>query len=208
MMVEPRQRKQINYSKGEALPSDLDSSDDDEDRESRSRDQRIKDKLRSLKHGGKSERRRGRRSQWDMDDDDYMEEERDVEYGTWAKNDLFRLEKAVMTYGWGRWEDIMCHAQLRRGWTNADVEDAVRLSLIYSLQRYAGDEDIKTFVWDLITPKEFGGSKITQGHTGLSAPVPRGRKGKKSKNTGRSSIPDGSSWAQEEKYDAESFLEK
>ena len=87
-------------------------------------------------------------------------------------------------------------------------QDAVRLSLVYSLQRYAGDEDIKTFVWDLITPKEFGGSKITQGHTGLSAPVPRGRKGKKSKNTGRSSIPDGSSWAQEEKYDAESFLEK
>merc|ERR1719412_1166046 len=102
----------------------------------------------------------------------------------------------------------MTHAQLRRGWTHGDVEDAVRLSLVYSLQRYAGDEDIKTFVWDLITPKEFGGSKITQGHTGLSAPVPRGRKGKKSKNTGRSSIPDGSSWAQEEKYDAESFLEK
>ena len=131
MMVEPRQRKQINYSKGEALPSDLDSSDDDEDRESRSRDQRIKDKLRSLKHGGKSERRRGRRSQWDMDDDDYMEEERDVEYGTWAKNDLFRLEKAVMTYGWGRWEDAMSHAQLRKGWTHTDIE--VSLGIISSL---------------------------------------------------------------------------
>ena len=87
-------------------------------------------------------------------------------------------------------------------------QDAVRLSLVYSLQRYAGDEDIKTFVWDLITPKEFGGSKVALGHSGLSAPVPRGRKGKKSKNVGRSSIPDGSSWAQEEKYDAEMFLDK
>ena len=87
-------------------------------------------------------------------------------------------------------------------------QDAVRLSLVYSLQRYAGDEDIKTFVWDLITPKEFGGSKVAQGHSGLNAPVPRGRKGKKSKNTGRSSIPDGSSWAQEEKFDAEMFLDK
>ena len=124
MMVEPRQRKQINYNniQPNQLPSDLDSSDEDDDRESRTRDQRIKDKLRSLKHGGKSERRRGRRSQWDMDDDDYMEEERDVEYGTWAKNDLFRLEKAVMTYGWGRWEDAMSHSQLRKGWTHTDIE--------------------------------------------------------------------------------------
>ena len=54
--------------------------------------------------------------------DDYNEDERDIEYGSWSKNDLFRLEKAVMTYGWGRWEDIMCHAQLRRGWNHGDVE--------------------------------------------------------------------------------------
>ena len=85
--------------------------------------QRIRDKLRSLKHhGGREGRRRRGRGGWEDDDDDYNEDERDIEYGTWAKNDLFRLEKAVMTYGWGRWEDIMCHAQLRRGWTNADVE--------------------------------------------------------------------------------------
>ena len=84
-------------------------------------------------------------------------------------------------------------------------QDAVRLSLVYSLQRYAGDEDIKIFVWELINP---GGSKISQGHSGLSAPVPRGRKGKKSKNVGRNSIPEGASWAQEEKFDAEMFLDK
>ena len=88
------------------------------------------------------------------------------------------------------------------------LQDAVRLCLVYSLQRYAGDEDIKTFIWDLITPKEFGGSKVAQGHSGLSAPVPRGRKGKKSKNTGRSAIPDAANWAGAEKYDAEMFLDK
>ena len=81
----------------------------------------------------------------------------------------------------------------------------MRLSLVYSLQRYAGDEDIKTFVWELICP---GGSKISTGHSGLSAPVPRGRKGKKSKNVGKNSIPDNAGWAQEEKYDAEMFLDK
>ena len=87
-------------------------------------------------------------------------------------------------------------------------QDAVRLCLVYSLQKYNGDEDIKTFIWDLITPKEFGGSKVGQGHTGLSAPVPRGRKGKKSKSTGRGSIPDQATWAGAEKYDAEMFLDK
>ena len=129
MMVEPRKRKQVDYNnESNQLPSDLDSSEDDEDLGTRSRDQRIRDKLRSLKHhGGREGRRRRGRGGWEDDDDDYNEDERDIEYGSWAKNDLFRLEKAVMTYGWGRWEDIMCHAQLRRGWTNADVE--VRLAV-------------------------------------------------------------------------------
>ena len=59
---------------------------------------------------------------WDGDDDDYMETERDVEYGSWSKSDLFRLEKAVMTFGWGRWEEVLSHSGLRKGWTHTDVE--------------------------------------------------------------------------------------
>ena len=59
---------------------------------------------------------------WDGDDDDYMETERDVEYGSWSKADLFRLEKAVMTFGWGRWDDVLSQAGLRKGWTHTDVE--------------------------------------------------------------------------------------
>lgn len=51
-----------------------------------------------------------------------MEDERDIEYGTWNRNDLFRLEKGVMAFGWGRWEEVLSHAQLRKGWTNNDVE--------------------------------------------------------------------------------------
>ena len=59
---------------------------------------------------------------WDGDDDDYIETERDVEYGSWSKADLFRLEKAVMTFGWGRWEEVLSNSGLRKGWTNTDVE--------------------------------------------------------------------------------------
>lgn len=126
MMVEPRKRTQINYNHIDSNQpvSDLDSSsDEDEGRMSRTRDQKIKDKLRSLKQGkgGEGRRRRGR-SMWDGDDDDYMETERDVEYGSWSKADLFRIEKGVMCFGWGRWEDTLSHAGLRKGWTHTDVE--------------------------------------------------------------------------------------
>ncbi|KAL7978947.1 hypothetical protein Chor_013436 [Crotalus horridus] len=46
---------------------------------------------------------------------------------------------------------------------------------------YGGDEKIKSFIWDLITPTENGQTRELQNHLGLSAPVPRGRKGKKVK---------------------------
>ena len=79
----------------------------------------LKDKCKSIKTGSKS--KRSRRSVWE-EDEDFMEDERDIEYGTWNRNDLFRLEKGVMAFGWGRWEEVLSHAQLRKGWTNNDVE--------------------------------------------------------------------------------------
>ena len=126
MMEGGRKRKQVDYNNDQQnLPSDLDSSDEDEETGTRTRDQRIRDKFKSLKSGSREGSRRRRGRGWGDDDDDYNEDERDIEYGSWSKNDLFRLEKAVMTYGWGRWEDIMTHAQLRRGWTHGDVEVSV-----------------------------------------------------------------------------------
>ena len=50
------------------------------------------------------------------------------------------------------------------------------LQLAYSLKYYMGDEKIKEFCWDLVAASDEGDLK---NHTGLSAPVPRGRKGKK-----------------------------
>ncbi len=83
------------------------------------------------------------------------------------------------------------------------VQDAIRLSLLYCLHAYRGDENIKTFIWDLITPG--GGNTVTRNHSGLSAPVPRGRKGKKAR---KEFIPEGMDWLNDEKYDAEAFLDK
>ena len=84
MMVEPRSRKKIQRFGGHDNldprdVSDLDSSD-------------------SEFGGGKSRRSKRGRGRGD-DDEDYMEDEREVEYGMWSKAELFRLEKAVLTYG-------------------------------------------------------------------------------------------------------------
>jgi chromodomain-helicase-DNA-binding protein 7 len=116
MMVEPRNRKRVDRlgNNPETVDpntvSDLDSSSDSDggggggEKASsrgggetammggRSREQRIKDKHKSLKQqqslaGGKS--RRSRRGAWE-EDEDFMEDERDVEYGSWTKNELFR----------------------------------------------------------------------------------------------------------------------
>ncbi len=46
---------------------------------------------------------------------------------------------------------------------------------MYSLKFYKGDDKIKSFIWDLVSSGEM------KNHTGLSAPVPRGRKSRKAK---------------------------
>jgi hypothetical protein len=78
------------------------------------------------------------------------------------------------------------------------------MTLLYSVNTYKGDEKIKAFVWDLITPREYG-ERVGKNHSGLSDPVPRGRKAKKARKEGNS-VPDGIAWVTEEKYDVGMYL--
>ncbi|EDX03191.1 GD22977 [Drosophila simulans] len=76
--------------------------------------------------------------------------------------------------GWGRWSELLELGQFKRGWRDVDVEDCARIILLYCLQVYKGDEKIKTFIWDLITPTEDGEvQKISRDHSGLHNLVPR-----------------------------------
>uniref|UniRef100_A0A3P9PJH5 Chromodomain helicase DNA binding protein 7 n=1 Tax=Poecilia reticulata TaxID=8081 RepID=A0A3P9PJH5_POERE len=84
---------------------------------------------------------------------------------------------------WGRWSDILAHGRFKRPLKEADVETICRALLAYCLLHYRGDENIKSFIWDLITPSEDGTTRTLTNHSGLSTPVPRGRKGKKGKMT-------------------------
>jgi chromodomain-helicase-DNA-binding protein 9 len=103
---------------------------------------------------------------------------------------------------WGRWDTILLHSGLRKGFTAKNIEDACRLTLLYCLNLYRGDEKIKSFVWDLITPEEYGGdSRVSKNHSGLSGPIPRGRKGKKMKRESSAFTGESIAWVSDEKYD-------
>ncbi|XP_062936209.1 chromodomain-helicase-DNA-binding protein 7 isoform X1 [Cynocephalus volans] len=112
----------------------------------------------------------------------------------YARSECFRVEKNLLVYGWGRWTDILCHGRYKRQLTEQDVETICRTILVYCLNHYKGDENIKSFIWDLITPTADGRTRALVNHSGLSAPVPRGRKGKKVKAQSTQPLVQNADW--------------
>lgn len=70
---------------------------------------------------------------------------------------------------WGRWHDILAHARCKRRLGEKDVETICRVILVFCLLHYRGDENIKSFIWELITPPENGQEPNTLlNHSGMS----------------------------------------
>lgn len=67
---------------------------------------------------------------------------------------------------WGRWREILSHGRFKRRLSERDVETICRAILVYCLLHYRGDENIKGFIWDLISPTENGKAKELQNHSG------------------------------------------
>lgn len=74
--------------------------------------------------------------------------------------------RSVLSSRWGRWSDILAHGRFKRPLKEADVETICRALLAYCLLHYRGDENIKSFIWDLITPSEDGTTKTLTNHSG------------------------------------------
>lgn len=51
----------------------------------------------------------------------------DVSYGNWARSECFKVEKGLLSYGWGRWTEIADQGQFKRGWREQDIEDCARV---------------------------------------------------------------------------------
>lgn len=51
----------------------------------------------------------------------------DVSYGNWARAECFKVEKGLLSFGWGRWTEISAQGQFKRGWQESDIEDCARI---------------------------------------------------------------------------------
>ncbi|XP_055681908.1 uncharacterized protein LOC129789277 isoform X4 [Lutzomyia longipalpis] len=187
VMTEPRRRTQIKrYGHDESVMEMSDDSGTDTDEEGvgvglrskRRRDKRAKERARNLERAAEDYCARERDGMSGIGVDD-------VAYGNWARSECFKVEKGLLTYGWGRWTEILEHGQFKRGWREIEIEDLARIILLYCLKCYKGDEKIKNFIWDLITPSEDGEEhKVSRNHSGLHNLVPRGRNAKGRKGKG------------------------
>nr|XP_030144488.3 chromodomain-helicase-DNA-binding protein 6 isoform X5 [Taeniopygia guttata] len=124
-------------------------------------------------------------SELDSDSDERPTRSRRLNEKTrrYLRAECFRVEKNLLIFGWGRWKDILTHGRFKWHLNEKDMEMICRALLVYCVKHYKGDDKIKSFIWDLITPTKDGQNQALQNHSGsLSAPVPRGRKGKKTKN--------------------------
>ena len=98
VLSEPRRRTQIKrYGQDEAVMdvSDLESSSNSED-ESGVPSTRSKVAGRKDRHGRRSSRRSRGRGNYD---EDFAPDDGEVEYGAWSKNECFKVETGLMTFG-------------------------------------------------------------------------------------------------------------
>lgn len=88
----------------------------------------------------------------------------------WCRTSAVRLHlhAIFLLSSWGRWTDILSHGRYKRQLTEHDVETICRAVLVYCLNHYRGDENIKSFIWDLITPTADGQTRALLNHSGRS----------------------------------------
>lgn len=77
---------------------------------------------------GSRKGRKGRRTRRGDDDDDFEKERhRAKPTGTgYGRSELFKVEKGLLHYGWGRWADILGHARFKRPMDEKDVENVAK----------------------------------------------------------------------------------
>ncbi|NXJ83732.1 CHD6 protein, partial [Trogon melanurus] len=87
----------------------------------------------------------------------------------YLRAECFRVEKNLLIFGWGRWKDILTHGRFKWHLNEKDMEMICRALLVYCVKHYKGDEKIKSFIWDLITPTKDGQNQALQNHSGIAS---------------------------------------
>lgn len=78
------------------------------------------------------------------------------------------LYPCYCSFSWGRWKDILTHGRFKWHLNEKDMEMICRALLVYCVKHYKGDEKIKSFIWDLITPTKDGQNQALQNHSGIA----------------------------------------
>lgn len=219
IMDEPRRRSQIRrYGHDESVmdcseleTSASESGGEPENLEEVGGELRPRTRRRRGRNRGTRNQRGSRNtrsSRWDKEEE--LNDTDEVKYGQWHRSECFKVEKGLLTFGWGRWDEIMKHGEFRSAWKISDVQECARMVLLFCIRYYRGDDKIKGFIFDLIAPTVDGKTKMHHNHIGLSAPVPRGRKGKKKLREAKliASHMEGADWAKEEKFDTDVYLDQ
>lgn len=76
------------------------------------------------------------------------------------------IHATYVMYRWGRWNEILNHGRFKWHLTERDMEILCRALLVYCVRHYKGDDKIKSFIWDLITPTKDGHNQALQNHSG------------------------------------------
>ncbi|PAA52060.1 hypothetical protein BOX15_Mlig029993g1, partial [Macrostomum lignano] len=90
------------------------------------------------------------------------------------RTELFRLEKCLLAFGYGRWPEIAARVELKKALSVDEVENLCRALVTYCLRFYTGDSRIRSFTWHLVHPD--GKKETALKHSGLSTPSSRNRK--------------------------------
>jgi chromodomain-helicase-DNA-binding protein 7 len=199
IQLAPRRRTQTKrYGADGTLieMSDLESSEEDEET--------ISMRTRGSRRGQSkptpaSASKRGKRNKmFDQDDDDFIA---NIDGGYWSKSDCLKIEAGLLTYGWGRWDEIIKNNRFKRDISTEDCESICRVILLYCLNSYKGDEKIKSFVWELIMPPEESSKNDSENNANVST---RGRKPRSSAPLVKKSVAEeilDANWPKEAKND-------
>ena len=57
-----------------------------------------------------------------------------------------------MHFSWGRWTEILVSCEFKKDLTVADIEHMCRTVLLHCVRQFTGDEKIREFIWEMITP--------------------------------------------------------
>uniref|UniRef100_A0A914GUG5 Chromodomain-helicase-DNA-binding protein 7 n=1 Tax=Globodera rostochiensis TaxID=31243 RepID=A0A914GUG5_GLORO len=97
------------------------------------------------------------------DDEDYPYKPDELAFN---KTSYFKVEKLLAQFGWGRWVMLKAFSDL----TEHELEHITRTLLLHCVREFRGDEKVREYVWNLITPSH-GTSKSIKTEEKKSTPT-------------------------------------